>query len=213
MSASLMGAFREVASAVRDARDELNRLDAVAGDGDIGVTMAAAANAILGLPAEVANTSPEAVLRQVGMEIARHAPSTAGTLVATALLAAARVEARTEDSIVSVIARRAAAAQRAIEDRGRANVGDKTMLDAIDPLVVSLEESARTGTPLAEALARAASAARKGADHTRELRAKVGRAGWLADRSEGAEDAGAHLIALIAEAASGYVSATSRGDS
>jgi len=87
------------------------------------------------------------------------------------------------------------------------------MLDAIDPLVVSLEASARAGTPLAEALARAASAARDGAEHTRELRAKVGRAGWLADRSEGAEDAGAHLIALIAEAASRYVSEASHGDS
>jgi phosphoenolpyruvate---glycerone phosphotransferase subunit DhaL len=211
MSASLMGAFRAVASAVRDSRDELNRLDAVAGDGDIGVTMAVAADAILGLPTAVADSSPEAALRQVGMEIARHAPSTAGTLVATALLAAARVEASTEDSIVTVIARRAAAAQHAIEDRGHANVGDKTMLDAIDPLVVSLETSARDGTPLAEALTCAASAARQGAEHTRELRARVGRAGWLADRSEGAEDAGAHLVALIAEAASRYVSASSRG--
>jgi dihydroxyacetone kinase-like protein len=211
MSASLMGAFRAVASTVRDSRDELNRLDAVAGDGDIGVTMAAAADAILGLPTEVADSSPEAALRQVGMEIARHAPSTAGTLVATALLAAARVEGSTDDSIVAVIARRASAAQRAIEDRGHAKVGDKTMLDAIDPLVVSLEASGRAGTPLAEALARAASAARQGAEHTRELRARVGRAGWLADRSEGAEDAGAHLIALIAEAASRYVSASSGG--
>jgi hypothetical protein len=69
------------------------------------------------------------------------------------------------------------------------------------------------GTPLTDALARAASAARDGAQHTRELRARVGRAGWLADRSKGAEDAGAHLVALIAQAASRYVSATSRGDS
>lgn len=202
-----MGALRAVASAVRDARDELNRLDAVAGDGDLGVTMAAAADAILGLPAEVANTSPEDALRQVGMEIARHAPSTAGTLVATGLLAAARVEAKTEDGIVALIARRAAAALRAIEDRGRANVGDKTMLDAIDPMVVSLEESARAGTPLAEAFAHAASAARQGAEHTRELRARVGRAGWLADRSEGAEDAGARLIVIVVDAAGRYVAA------
>lgn len=202
---SLIGALRAAALAVSDARDELNRLDAIAGDGDLGVTMAAAADAILGLPPEASDPSPEVTLRRVGIEIARRAPSTAGTLVATAFLAAARVEPRSTDSIVAAIARCAAAAQRAIEDRGHAKVGDKTMLDAIGPMVASLEESARAGTSLDEALAKAASAARAGAQHTRALRAKVGRAGWLADRAEGKEDAGARLVAIVAQAAGEYV--------
>jgi len=200
-----MGALRATARSVQDARNELNRLDAIAGDGDLGVTMAAAADAILGLPADVPGRSSEAALRQAGLEIAKRAPSTAGTLVATALLAAARVETRTGEGIVAAIASRAAAAQHAIEDRGHAKVGDKTMLDAIGPLVASLEESARAGIPLKRALVDAAGAAREGAEHTRALRARVGRAGWLADRSDGNEDAGAHLVALVAKAAADYI--------
>lgn len=209
MSASLSGVLRAASLAVRDAGDELNRLDAVAGDGDLGVTMDVAAETILGLLPEAAQLPPEAALRRVGMEIARHASSTAGTLVSTALLAASRVEPMMDESVIARVARCARAAQLAIENRGHATLGDKTMLDAIDPLVRSLEESASAGRTLEEALALAADAAREGAEHTRLLRARVGRAGWLADRSQGAEDAGAHLVALVAEAVSRHVAETS----
>lgn len=204
MSATFAGLAFAVSEDVRAACDELNRLDAVAGDGDLGVTMTSAADAVLALVDELEAMPPELALRRLGMEIARRAPSTAGTLVATALLAASRVEVRTEQPLGGA-ARRVAAAQEAIEARGHAKVGDKTMLDALNPVAISLEESARDGLSLEDALARAATAAREGADGTRKLRARVGRAGWLADRSEGSDDAGARLVAIMVAAASRYV--------
>jgi phosphoenolpyruvate---glycerone phosphotransferase subunit DhaL len=204
MSATFAGLVLAVSEDVRAAHDELNRLDAVAGDGDLGVTMTAAADAVLALVDELGEMPPELALRRLGMEIASRAPSTAGTLMASALLAASRVDQRPEPPLGSV-ARRVAAAQEAIEARGHAKVGDKTMLDALGPVAISLEQSARDGLSLEDALARAATAAREGADGTRRLRATVGRAGWLADRSQGSDDAGARLVAIIAEAANRYV--------
>jgi dihydroxyacetone kinase-like protein len=88
-----------------------------------------------------------------------------------------------------------------IQQRGKAQVGDKTMLDALDPAAAALREAAARQTPLAAALASAAAAARSGAEATRGMRARVGRAGWLADRSEGNVDAGAFLVALIFDSA------------
>jgi dihydroxyacetone kinase len=93
-----------------------------------------------------------------------------------------------------------------VQQRGKAQMGDKTMLDALGPAVTSLQESAGAGIGLQQALAGAAAAAAAGAESTRHMRARVGRAGWLADRSEGNVDAGAHLVALIFESAARHSS-------
>src|SRR5205085_4929417 len=121
------------------------------------------------------------------------------TLVATGFLRAGRVASEPAADDVAALTRALEAAQQGIEERGKAAPGDKTMLDALAPAVAALRESA--GQPLAGALARAAEAAAAGAAATRQMRAKVGRAGWLADRAEGSEDAGAHLVATALAAA------------
>jgi dihydroxyacetone kinase-like protein len=177
------------------ASDDLNRLDGAAGDGDLGITMSVAAQAALDAMAE-GGTAAEDLLRRIGLAIARRAPSTAGTLVATALLAASRIEPA-EEPLVAAIARRTRVGFTAIADRGHAKVGDKSMLDALSPVVESLERDAASGTPLAAALEHAAAAARDGSLTTQSLTPRVGRAGWLAERSLGNEDAGAHLVAIV----------------
>jgi dihydroxyacetone kinase-like protein len=84
--------------------------------------------------------------------------------------------------------------------RGGAQVGDKTMLDALDPAVDELERSAQDGAPLRETLRRAAAAARNGADATRTLIARKGKARYLGERALGHPDAGAQTIAVILHA-------------
>jgi dihydroxyacetone kinase-like protein len=185
-----------VAAAVVAASDDLNRLDGAAGDGDLGITMSVAAQAALDAMAEGGTDAAEDLLRRIGLAIARRAPSTAGTLVATALLAASRIEPA-EELPVAAIARRVRAGFTAIGDRGHAKVGDKSMLDALSPVVASLERDATSGTPLADALEHAAAAARDGSLATQSLTPRVGRAGWLAERSLGNEDAGAHMVAVV----------------
>jgi dihydroxyacetone kinase len=192
---------RIIEAVLRDvlaAQAELNRLDGVAGDGDLGATMAAGAGALLAVLPEMEDLDLAASLRRCGTELARKAPSTSGTLLATACLRAAGAAARTEaESDASVAARLVDAALTGIQQRGKAQIGDKTMLDALAPAAASLRESASARVELPQALSSAAAAAESGAEETRTMRARVGRAGWLADRSEGSVDAGAHLMALI----------------
>jgi len=196
-----------VADAVRAQRDELNRLDGIAGDGDLGITMTTAADALTAILPEVAALDFAPGLRRVGSELARKAPSTSGTLIATGFLRAGKAagEIPQDPSPVTVLAACVAAAATGIGERGKVALGDTTMLDALLPASESLQTAASQRDSLAIALNRAADAARAGAEATKGMQAKAGRAGWLAERSQGNEDAGAHLIATIFSTAAIHV--------
>ncbi len=202
--------FGAVADDVVAAKDELTRLDAVAGDGDLGITMAAAGAALKALLPELAGQDLATLLKRCGSELARKAPSTSGTLAATAFLRAGRAASDATLGGTALLAQLAAAAQQGIQERGKAAPGDKTMLDALAPAVAALQQAAGAGAAIPAALADAARAARAGADTTRSMRAKVGRAGWLADRSVGHEDGGAYLVALIFASAARHLGAADK---
>ena len=145
-------------------------------------------------------TGPEA------FEVGRHDPRpagsvTGGTLVAFACLAAARLGADGQ-SRAADIADRLDAARDEIARRGKVAPGDRTMLDALAPAAVAFREEAERGSDVGECLAAAAAAAAAGATATIGMEATTGRAGWLADRARGQEDAGARLIAVVFHAAS-----------
>ncbi len=199
-----------VADDVVAAKDELTRLDAVAGDGDLGITMATAGAALKALLPELAGQDLATLLKRCGSELARKAPSTSGTLAATAFLRAGRAASDATLGGTALLAQLAAAAQQGIQERGKAAPGDKTMLDALAPAVAALQQAAGADAAIPAALADAARAARAGADATRSMRAKVGRAGWLADRSVGHEDGGAYLVALIFASAARHLGAADR---
>lgn len=191
------------AEAVLAAADELNRLDAQAGDGDLGVTMATAARTVMDLLPSLDGQPPAAVLRACGAGIAQRAPSTSGTLLATALLRAARAlgtGAQLEPA--GALANALEAACAGIAERGKAEPGSKTMLDALVPAAQAA--AAAAGGSLESALAAATAAAEAGARATVSMRPRHGRAGWLAERSAGHEDAGARLVAIILGAAAGH---------
>jgi dihydroxyacetone kinase-like protein len=180
-------------------RDELNRLDGVAGDGDLGLTVTNACRALIELAPSLDSMPEAAAIRAAGMEIARKAPSTGGTLIAFAFMAAAKA---TVDPAAPGLERAAAyleAATSSIAQRGQVAPGDRTMLDALQPAADAVRAAASGGTAAAEALRAAADAADEGAHATASMAAKVGRAGWLADRAAGNEDAGARLVAFTFE--------------
>ena len=87
-----------------------------------------------------------------------------------------------------------------VKRRSRANLGDKTMLDALEPAVYSLETSIKAGNPVSIALQQAAKTAKEGAEATIPMTAKHGRAKFLGLRSYGHMDAGAHSVAVLFEA-------------
>jgi len=205
---NLTAVLEAIAVDLMAGRDELTRLDSVAGDGDLGITAGKIAAALRSVAREAGDDPPGAILRKCGADIARAAPSTCGTLVATGFLRAARAFESTWTHDVGGVAEVLDAARRGIEERGKAAAGDKTMLDALGPAVEAARAAAKDGLRLAAALERAAEAAEAGAVATAEMRAKAGRAGWLAERSQGHVDAGARLVAIGFTAAARTIGGT-----
>ena len=202
-SADLASAVAWIAADVASSADLLNRLDGIAGDGDLGVTVRNAAEALRVIIPVLAPLPAAQAVQRLGAELARAVPSTGGTLAAFAILAAARAlngsDPGAPATVRTAIAVEAAAAS--LVQRGKVAVGDKTMLDALDPAARAIADAARARIALGPALRAAARAADAGATGTSALRATVGRAGWLADRSQGHEDAGARMVALVFDAA------------
>jgi len=190
-----------VATELVEARDELNRLDGVAGDGDLGLTMTNAARALIDLAPALAEVAEADALRRCGTEIARKAPSTGGTLIAFALMAAAKAGVDPAAPAAERIASYLEAAAASIAQRGQVAAGDRTMLDALTPAAAAVRRVADANGEARTAANEAAAAADEGAKATASMAAKVGRAGWLADRAAGHEDAGARLVAMAFGAA------------
>lgn len=200
-SAAFVALLRAVAGELPNHRDELNRLDGAAGDGDLGLTVTTACRAVLELAPSLEELAEAEAIRKAGMEIARRAPSTGGTLIAFAFMAAAKAGvARDAPPLQRAVAYLDAAA-RSLAERGQVGPGDRTMLDALQPAADAVRAAAEAGTDPAHAAGAAAVAADAGARATMTMAAKVGRAGWLAERAAGHEDAGARLVALALAAA------------
>lgn len=201
----LLDGIRLVAEAVDKSSSELNELDAHAGDGDLGVTMSTASRTVLGLLPDLAGKEPAEVLRTCGASIARYAPSTCGTLVATGFLRAARAaDAGVGPDAAAVLLD---AARGGIAERGKAEPGSKTMLDALAPAASAAVDAATRGLDVAAQLRAASAAAEAGARATALMVPRHGRAGWLAERSAGHEDGGARLVAIVLNAAAEATSA------
>ena len=173
--------------------EELNRLDGVAGDGDLGVTMGIAGRAIR---EELESNKPAdmpAALTLLGKTTARKAPSTGGTLLAGALMRAARTAKQPNVSYSLLLG----SGIDAIKELGNAQVGEKTMLDALAPALDAARKAEDTGAGPAAVARAAGDAARAAAKATSTLPARHGRAGWLAERAQGSPDAGAWLVSVI----------------
>jgi dihydroxyacetone kinase len=205
VSAAFTDIVSSVATSLLERRDELNRLDGVAGDGDLGLTASTAARALLDLVPSLVDLPEAEAIRTCGTEIARKAPSTGGTLIAFALMAAAKADVSVDAPGLARAVAYVDAAAASIAQRGQVGPGDRTMLDAVLPAAGALRSALDAGRSAAEAAAAAAEAADRGARSTASMVAKVGRAGWLADRAAGHEDAGARLAAMAFAAAAASI--------
>jgi len=183
-------------------RDELCRLDAGAGAGDHGVTMALAARSVRQTLAAAPDASGAELVTKLAMAMGS-VGGAIGPIYASGLLAIAgalRAMPPGEPITVANVLACAEAAETAISQLGHAKPGDKTILDALDPAIVVLRQARAAGTDVDEALATAAAAARDGAASTAAMIASVGRASRLGERSRGLADPGATSFALIMDA-------------
>ena len=176
--------------------DELRDLDSAIGDGDLGITVSRGAEAARKSLAALPPTStPSEIIRTIATTIASANPSSFSALVATGLLAASRSVAGRESLTAADVVTMAQQAIPAIAKRGKAEVGDKTVLDALVPSIAALEANAVDG-----ALEAMVAAARKGVEDTAAGVSRKGRAAWLGERTIGHPDPGATAYLRFLEA-------------
>lgn len=168
--------------------DELGDLDQALGDGDLGVTVslgaAATTEALTALPD---TATPAEVVLACAKAFANANPSTMAALVAGALLAGSRTWGDRIDVGGELVALFARAAASSIGQRGKTQVGDKTILDAMVPAAEALQNPPQGTSGLDAAI----DAARQAVETTKGLQSRRGRASWLQERSIGLQDPGA----------------------
>jgi dihydroxyacetone kinase-like protein len=182
------------------AREEyFGELDAVVGDGDFGYSLARGFEFVIAEWEEIDRTDAGKFLTQVAVMITGHIGGTSGPLWGTAFIrAGSRMAGRTELGASDVVDALRGAIE-GIKKRGKSDVGDKTLLDALVPAVDALETAFAAGNDTPAALVKMARAAREAAEATATLEARRGRASYSGKRSVGSVDAGAVGVAVLVE--------------
>jgi dihydroxyacetone kinase-like protein len=198
--AALEAWIRAFARTIAEHRDELTELDSAIGDADHGTNMDRGMSAAVAALADKPPADPAALLKQVGMTLVSKVGGASGPLYGTLFLRMAGALG-SDSADAEAFARALRAGLDGVVARGKAEPGDKTMLDALVPACDALDAALAAGEPLGPALAAAATAAREGRDATVPLVARKGRASYLGERSAGHQDPGATSTALLLDAA------------
>jgi dihydroxyacetone kinase len=196
-----------IAAMLKDAEDELGRIDAIAGDGDHGMGMRrGSASALEAAAAAVrAGAGAASTLASAGDAWADRAGGTSGALWGLLLRSWSSALSDTGAIDGEAVVRGARLALDGVVRLGGARIGDKTLVDAFIPFVEALEVSYGSGKGLAVAWSEAAEAAARAAEATSALTPKLGRARPLAKRSLGHPDAGAVSLAMAAKEAAAFL--------
>ena len=196
-----LAVIREMAAAMEENRQYLTKLDSEIGDGDHGTNMHRGFQATLERLESTSTASPSDALKAVSMALISKVGGAAGPLYGTAFLRASTALAEKEEVSPEDAADALEAALGGVKQRGKAEVGDKTMIDALEPAVEAAKEAASGAENVADVFRAAAEAAKEGADSTEPLTAKRGRASYMGARAEGHRDPGASSTQLLLEAA------------
>lgn len=203
--AKLYGLMEVISDAVIKAEPKLTELDSALGDGDCGQGMKAGFTAVKEALKGCEEADASDILKKTAMALVSAVGGTSGAIYGTAFLKMAAATKEASDDLVGVASVLEAGLNGAKMRGEDTKVGDKTLVDALEPAVCAFKEKAEAGASLGEACAAAAVAAQKGSDSTIDMIAKKGRASYLGERSIGHRDAGSYGIVVICKAAEEYV--------
>jgi dihydroxyacetone kinase-like protein len=198
--------LRRFAAAVAEHKAELVRLDTAIGDGDHGTNMDRGMRKVVEKLDGMDGGDIGATLKAVGMTLVSSVGGAAGPLYGTLFLQMGTAAAGRDSLDLEGWTAALDAGVQGVKMRGKAEPGDKTMLDALLPALEALRSAAADGAALPDALGRSADAAREGMEATTPLEARKGRASYLGPRSVGHQDPGAtssHLLLRAAADAAG----------
>ena len=188
------------ASTIAENKDYLTELDSAIGDADHGTNMNRGMSAAI----EKLDGSVEdigGVLKTVGMTLVSKVGGAGGPLYGTLFMQMGAATAGKSDLSVEDWASAVETGLKGVQARGKAEPGDKTMVDALTPAAEALAKAAADGATLSEALTSAAKAAEDGMKATIPLVARKGRASYLGERSAGHQDPGATSSFLLMKTA------------
>jgi len=187
----------KIARDVMESQDFIRELDASVGDGDLGVTTTAGFRNVKDNLASLRGSDIGTIMIKSGMNYNVSGASTFGTLLALALMkAGTEVKGKNEVELPDFVKMANAAVQK-IKDSGKAQLGDKTMLDVLVPVAEALQRAYDEGKNMAEALGAALIAGETGLKSTIQMKAKAGRSSWLGDKTIGKQDPGATVIYIM----------------
>ncbi|MFI6029960.1 dihydroxyacetone kinase subunit DhaL [Amycolatopsis magusensis] len=195
------GAIRAVAAVVTEHRIELIDLDRAIGDADHGENLNRGFTAVVSALDSATPETPGAVLKTVATTLISKVGGAAGPLYGTAFLrAATALGDRSEVDLEGLVAALRAGLE-GVKARGKAEVGDATMVDALAPALEAAEDAAKQeGADISTVLIAAADAADRGCESTVDLVPRKGRASYLGERAVGHADPGARSTALLLRA-------------
>jgi dihydroxyacetone kinase-like protein len=204
MSASYDDAERWVrafATSIAENKEYLTELDSAIGDADHGINMNRGMQAVLGKIDGFESNDVGLLFKTVGMTLVSTVGGAGGPLYGTLFLQlGVATGGRTEIDAKAWLEAMTAAVS-GVQARGKAEPGDKTMLDALIPARDALAEAVEEGAPLPDALRRSTEAAERGMEATIPLVARKGRASYLGERSAGHQDPGATSSYLLVKTA------------
>lgn len=203
--------FPEIIQTIEDSIDQhadaVTELDQIIGDGDHVFNLQRGLEALDKQSAEIAGLDWVAAWQKIGMTVMSAVGGASGSLYATLFMALHKNSKGKEVGLVNF----ADAFQLGIEamkQRGKADVGEKTMLDVLIPVANALQQDVAAGMELSEILDHVCQVAEAGVESTRDMLATKGRASFLGERSKGHIDAGAKTAQLMICAVAGVVKNT-----
>lgn len=182
-------------------RQWLTDLDSAIGDADHGTNMDRGFTTAIAELEAAAPADIRSVLQCLAASLIRHVGGASGALYGTFFLRASTACAGKEELDAAGFVSMFQEGFKGIQQRGKAEPGDKTMLDALAPALVAMRRGVETGAGLQEVLEQGAAAARTGMEATVPMQARKGRASYLGPRSVGHQDPGATSSWLLLETA------------
>jgi len=193
--------IKACAKVLAENRDYLIQLDAAIGDADHGANMDRGFQAIMSKMPELSDKDIGTIFKTVGMTLLLTVGGAGGPLYGTFFIQAGIKTAGKMELTLEDWCNALEAALNGVIMRGKAELGDKTMVDALTPAVKALKQATGEQQPLGKALRFSADVAKQGMEATTPLVARKGRASYLGERSAGHQDPGATSSFLILDAA------------
>jgi dihydroxyacetone kinase-like protein len=197
---ALLNWLSAYAAAIAANKDQLTELDMAIGDGDHGANMHRGFQAVLAKLPTVADKDLGTILKMVGMTLVSTVGGASGPLYGTLFLQMGASLAGKAEATPDEFSAALKSGIDGVVARGKAEPGDKTMVDALLPALEALKASLGGGASFEDAIKRSAAAAEKGRDATTPLVARKGRASYLGERSAGHQDPGATSAQLLIQA-------------